>query len=90
MIEQQDSATESAARSLREAEVRYKTGIDPYLNVITAQTALLSDQQAAVKFSRPANAGKHPVDQSVGRRMGRLSDSVRKGTDCPALSEMAA
>jgi hypothetical protein len=27
---------------------RYKLGIDPYLNVITAQTALLGNQQAAV------------------------------------------
>jgi NodT family efflux transporter outer membrane factor (OMF) lipoprotein len=50
VIEQQDSAIESAGRSLQEAEVRYKTGLDPYLNVITAQTALLTDQQAAVNF----------------------------------------
>ena len=50
MIDQQDSAIESAGRSLREADVRYKAGIDPYLNVITAQTALLTDQQAAVTF----------------------------------------
>jgi hypothetical protein len=27
---------------------RYQTGIDPYLNVITAHTTLLSDQQAEV------------------------------------------
>jgi NodT family efflux transporter outer membrane factor (OMF) lipoprotein len=50
VIEQQDSAIESAGRSLHEAEVRYKAGLDPYLNVITAQTALLTDQQAAVSF----------------------------------------
>ena len=50
VIEEQDSATESAARNLRVAETRYKAGVDPYLNVITAQTALLTDQQAAVNF----------------------------------------
>jgi len=50
VIEQQDGAIESADRSLREATVRYKAGIDPYLNVITAQTALLTDQQVAVTF----------------------------------------
>ena len=50
VIEQQDSAIESAARSLQEADVRYKAGIDPYLNVIIAQTALLSARQAAVNF----------------------------------------
>jgi len=49
-IDQQDAAVEAAARSLREAEVRYKAGIDPYLNVIAAQTILLNDRQAAVNF----------------------------------------
>jgi len=50
VIEEQDSATESAARSLKEAEARYNAGIDPYLNVLNAQTALFADQQAAVNF----------------------------------------
>ena len=50
VIEQQDAAIESAMRSLEEAEVRYRAGIDPYLNVIAAQTALLNDQQAAVNY----------------------------------------
>lgn len=50
VIEQQDSAIESARRTLQEANVRYQAGIDPYLNVITAQTALLEGQQAAVNF----------------------------------------
>jgi NodT family efflux transporter outer membrane factor (OMF) lipoprotein len=47
-IEQQDAAVQAATRSLREAEIRYKAGLDPYLNVITAQTIVLADQQAAV------------------------------------------
>ncbi|MGB2677560.1 MAG: efflux transporter outer membrane subunit [Candidatus Acidiferrum sp.] len=49
-IAQQDAAVDAAARSLHEAEVRYKAGLDPYLNVIVAQTTLLNDQQAAVNF----------------------------------------
>ena len=49
-IDQQDAAVQAAARSLQEAEVRYKAGLDPYLNVITAQTALLTNQQTAVNF----------------------------------------
>jgi NodT family efflux transporter outer membrane factor (OMF) lipoprotein len=49
-VEQQNSAIESAQRNLEEAEVRYRTGLDPYLNVIAAQAILLSDQQAAVTF----------------------------------------
>jgi NodT family efflux transporter outer membrane factor (OMF) lipoprotein len=49
-ISKQDEAVNAAARSLQEATVRYKAGVDPYLNVITAQTTLLNDQQTAVTF----------------------------------------
>jgi NodT family efflux transporter outer membrane factor (OMF) lipoprotein len=49
-IDRQDAATEAAARALREATTRYKAGLDPYLNVIAAQTALLNDQQTGVTF----------------------------------------
>jgi len=43
---QQDTAVKSAERNLLIATNRYKLGIDPYLNVITAQTTLLSNQQS--------------------------------------------
>jgi NodT family efflux transporter outer membrane factor (OMF) lipoprotein len=49
-IQQQDSAVDAAARSLEEATARYKAGLDPYLNVISAQTILLNDQQTGVSF----------------------------------------
>jgi len=49
-IDQQDGAVEAASRSLREATVRYRAGVDPYLNVIVAQTILLNDQQTAVNI----------------------------------------
>ena len=41
-ILQQDSAVASAQRNLDVANNRYRAGIDPYLNVITAQTTLLA------------------------------------------------
>jgi NodT family efflux transporter outer membrane factor (OMF) lipoprotein len=44
-IAQQDTAVGSAQRNLKIATDRYKLGIDPYLNVITAQTSLFSNQQ---------------------------------------------
>lgn len=47
-IQQQDSAVESAERYLSLATDRYRLGIDPYLNVITAETTLLNNQQTAV------------------------------------------
>ena len=49
-IQQQDAAVQAASRSLQEATVRYKAGLDPYLNVISAQTILLNDEQTAVNF----------------------------------------
>jgi NodT family efflux transporter outer membrane factor (OMF) lipoprotein len=44
-IQQQDAAVKSSARYLDLAVYRYKLGIDSYLNVITAQTTLLSNRQ---------------------------------------------
>ncbi len=49
-IEQQDTAVQSAQRNLTLALDRYRLGIDPYLNVITAQTTLLTSQQIAVNL----------------------------------------
>jgi NodT family efflux transporter outer membrane factor (OMF) lipoprotein len=49
-ISQQDTAVKSAQRYLNIATSRYDTGLDPYLNVISAQTTLLADQQTAVSL----------------------------------------
>jgi NodT family efflux transporter outer membrane factor (OMF) lipoprotein len=49
-IQEQDVAIQSAQRSLNLATDRYRLGIDPYLNVITAQTTLFSNQQTAVSL----------------------------------------
>lgn len=45
-IAKQRQATESAQGYLNLALDRYRTGLDPYLNVITAQNTLLADQQS--------------------------------------------
>jgi len=47
-IQQQDTAVKSAQRYVDIANTRYQTGLDPYLDVITAENTLLSDQQTAV------------------------------------------
>ncbi len=46
-IEQQDATVAAAQRYLTLANDRYKLGIDSYLNVIVAQTALLNNQRTA-------------------------------------------
>ena len=49
-IAQQQQAETSAQQYLKLAIDRYKLGLDPYLNVITAQTTLLSDQQTVTQL----------------------------------------
>jgi NodT family efflux transporter outer membrane factor (OMF) lipoprotein len=46
-LAQEDDAVLASQRYLAIATDRYKLGLDPYLDVITAQTALLSNQQTA-------------------------------------------
>jgi NodT family efflux transporter outer membrane factor (OMF) lipoprotein len=45
-MQQQLGAVESAKKFLELETARYDTGIDPYVNVVTAQNTLLSDQQS--------------------------------------------
>ena len=47
-IQQEDTAVKSAQRYVDIATARYETGLDPYLNVVSAQTTLLADQQTQV------------------------------------------
>src|ERR1700683_252541 len=49
-IEEQDVAIKSAQRFLTDANNRWKLGLDPYLDVISAETALLSNQQTMVNL----------------------------------------
>jgi outer membrane protein TolC len=47
-IVRQQSAIKAAQKYLEIATARYETGLDPYLDVITAQNTVLSDQQTEV------------------------------------------
>ena len=66
VIQEQDAAVESAKRTLEEADVRYRSGIDPYLNVITAQTALLNAQQAALTFRQQQITASVQLIEALG------------------------
>jgi NodT family efflux transporter outer membrane factor (OMF) lipoprotein len=44
-IQQEQQAVESAQTYLKLEQARYETGIDPYVDVLIAQTTVLSDQQ---------------------------------------------
>jgi NodT family efflux transporter outer membrane factor (OMF) lipoprotein len=49
-LQQQDDAVKAAQRFLNLSRERYRLGIDSYLNVITAQTALLGNQRTLVSL----------------------------------------
>jgi NodT family efflux transporter outer membrane factor (OMF) lipoprotein len=49
-LQQQNAAVESSQRYLTLADARYKSGLDIYLDVIIAQTALLSNQRTAMNL----------------------------------------
>jgi outer membrane protein TolC len=49
-VKQPDAAVESASRNMKLADARYRAGIDPYLNVITAQTTLLTNQRTSLNL----------------------------------------
>jgi NodT family efflux transporter outer membrane factor (OMF) lipoprotein len=66
VVDQQDNAVKSAERNLRLATDRYLLGIDPYLNVITAQAALLTNQQTAVTFRLQQMTASVQLIEAVG------------------------
>ncbi len=93
-IQQQDVAVQSAQHTLNLAMDRYKTGIDPYLNVITAQTALLADRQTEVNLRMQQMTSSVQLDRGAGRRMGCLAVAFAKAgrqnrPEPPAISVMA-
>ena len=65
-IQQQDAAVQSAQRALDLATTRYKLGIDPYLNVITAETTLLTNQQTAVNLRGQQMAASVSLVEALG------------------------
>jgi outer membrane protein TolC len=65
-VRQQDTAVTSAQRNLQSAQQRYQAGIDPYLNVITAQTTLLTNQQTAVNLRRDQMTASVQLIEALG------------------------
>jgi len=49
-LQQQNAAVTSSQRYLNLAKDRYRLGVDSYLNIITAQTTLLTNQRTALNL----------------------------------------
>ena len=65
-IQQEDVAVKSAQRYVDIATSRYQTGLDPYLDVISAQTILLSDQQTQVTLRMNEMTAAVELVQALG------------------------
>jgi len=65
-IERQEAAIRSAQRNLRDETARYSAGLDPYLNVLAAETALLANEQTAVTFREQQTVASVQLIQALG------------------------
>jgi outer membrane protein TolC len=63
---QQKEAIDAAQEYLTLAQTRFRTGLDPSLDVFTAQTSLLSDQQTAVTLKVQQIAGSVQLIEALG------------------------
>jgi NodT family efflux transporter outer membrane factor (OMF) lipoprotein len=90
---QQQQAERSAQEFLKLEMGRYETGIDPYVDVVTAQTTLLTDQQAvitvrisemmgAVALIKALGGGwdssQLPTPSQVGKRPSHLDSAIQQ------------
>ena len=67
---------------------RYQTGIDPYLNVLTLQTTLLSNQQSLVSLQVSEMTASISLIQSLGGGWDRSQlPTPRQVTASPSPAE---
>jgi len=87
-VQQQQAAVDSAKKYVELENGRYETGIDPYVDVVTAQTTLLTDRQslaslhiqqmtASVELIQALGGGwdtsQLPTPEQVSKKMGKLT-----------------
>ena len=65
-IERQDAAILSAQRTLRDETARYTAGLDPYLNVLAAETALFAAEEGEVTFRAQQMTAAVQLIQALG------------------------
>jgi NodT family efflux transporter outer membrane factor (OMF) lipoprotein len=65
-LQEQDAAVQSAKRYLAQATVRNTAGLDPYLNVLTAQVSLLVYQETYVGFQTQQMVASVQLIEALG------------------------
>ena len=89
----QSAAVADARRALEIANNRYIGGVTSYLDVITAQSALLTNQRLATQLLGQQMVTSVYLVKAPRRRLGRLADPERAGTsqgdpDDPAVAHV--
>jgi outer membrane protein TolC len=69
-VEQEQETVASAQRFVDVASVRYKTGLDPYLNVFTAQAILLANHQTVITLRVQQMTSSVQLIESLGGGWG--------------------
>jgi outer membrane protein TolC len=92
-VQQQQQATQSAQQFVDLETARYQTGIDPYVDLVTAQTTLLSDQQTLTTLHTQVmvdsvsliealgggwDATQLPTPAQVSAKMTRAETTIQK------------
>ena len=92
-IIKQEQAEKSSEEVLKLETARYETGVDPYLNVVTAQTTLLSNQQtlanlhvqqmtASVQLIEALGGGwdrsQLPTPAQVSKKLDKADTTIQK------------
>ncbi len=86
-VQEQDVGVAAAQRTLGIATDRYRLGIDPYLNVITAQTGAI---RRAANRGYPEDGGddlQRPADRGLGRRLGCVATALYRVARSEALKK---
>jgi NodT family efflux transporter outer membrane factor (OMF) lipoprotein len=87
-IQQQQQAVDSAQTFLKLEQARYETGVDPYVDVLIAQTTVLADQQTLNTLQVQQMTSAVALVEALGGGWGRSQlPSPQQVTQKPAKSE---
>ena len=81
--QQQDAAVVASRRFLTLAQDRYRYGVDSYLNVITAQTTLLSNQRTALNVRMSQMTASVQLIKALGGGWDRSRLVSQSGGEAP-------
>ena len=89
-IQQEQQAVESAQTYLKLEQARYDTGVDPYVDVLIAQTTLLADQQTLNNLQVQQMTSAVALVEALGGGWDRSQlPKTQQVTQKPAKSETA-